>query len=44
MKNEEYKNKIMEMLNKLDESDERFLKQLCILLRNHLKRKNGINK
>lgn len=41
MNHEEYKKTIAEMLNKLDESDEKFLKQLRILLRNHLERKRG---
>lgn len=41
MNHEEYKKIIIEMLNKLDESDEKFLKQLRILLKNHLERKRG---
>ena len=32
----EYKSYIVEMLNKLDDSDESFLKQLCVLIRKHL--------
>lgn len=41
MNHEEYKKIIIEMLNKLDESDEKFLKQLRILLKNHIERKRG---
>lgn len=41
MNHEEYKKIIIEMLNRLDESDEKFLKQLRILLKNHLERKRG---
>ena len=37
----EYKSYIVEMLNKLDDSDESFLKQLCVLIRKHLERKRG---
>lgn len=38
---EEYKSCIVEMLDKLDSSDETFLKQLIILIKKHLKRKRG---
>ena len=38
---EEYKNYIVEMLDKLDSSDETFLKQLIILIKKHLERKRG---
>lgn len=37
----EYKNYIAEMLNKLDDSDESFLKQLCVLIKKHFERKRG---
>ena len=37
----EYKSYIVEMLNKLEDSDESFLKQLCVLIRKHLERKRG---
>ena len=37
---EETKQYINEMLAKLDESDEIFLKQLCVIIRNHLDRKH----
>lgn len=40
-KPDEYKEYIVEMLNKLDDSDEVFLKQLIILIRKHLERKRG---
>lgn len=40
-KPDEYKEYIVEMLDKLDESDETFLKQLIILIRKHLERKRG---
>lgn len=36
---EETKLYINEMLAKLDESDEIFLKQLCVIIRKHLDRK-----
>ncbi len=38
---EEYKSYIVEMLDKLDSSDETFLKQLIILIKKHLERKRG---
>ena len=38
---EEYKSCIVEMLDKLDSSDETFLKQLIILIKKHLERKRG---
>lgn len=38
---EEYKSYIVEMLDKLDSSDEIFLKQLIILIKKHLERKRG---
>lgn len=41
MNHEEYKKIIIEMLSKLDESDEKFLKQLRILIKNHIERKRG---
>ena len=37
---EETKQYINEMLAKLDESDEIFLKQLCVIIRKHLDRKH----
>lgn len=37
----EYKSCIVEMLNKLDDSDESFLKQLYVLIKKHLERKRG---
>lgn len=37
----EHKSYIIEMLDKLDDSDESFLKQLCVLIRKHLERKRG---
>ena len=39
-KPDEYKEYIVEMLDKLDESDEIFLKQLCVIIRKHLDRKH----
>lgn len=38
---DEYKEYIMEILDKLDASDETFLKQLIILIRKHLERRRG---
>lgn len=38
-KAENTKQYISEMLAKLDESDEMFLKQLCVIIRKHLDRK-----
>lgn len=41
MKNlENTKQYISEMLTKLDDSDEIFLKQLCVIIRKHLDRKH----
>ena len=40
-KPDEYKEYIMEMLDKLDSSDETFLRQLISLIRKHLERKRG---
>lgn len=40
-KPDEYKQRITEMLDKLDSSDEVFFKQLIILIRKHLERKRG---
>ena len=40
-KPDDHKEYIVEMLDKLDESDETFLKQLIILIRKHLERKRG---
>lgn len=40
-KPDEYKQQIMEMLDKLDSSDETFLRQLIVLIRKHLDRKRG---
>lgn len=41
MKNlENTKQYISEMLAKLDEMDEKFLKQLCVIIRKHLDRKH----
>ena len=37
---EETKQYINEMLAKLDQSDEIFLKQLCVIIRKHLDRKH----
>lgn len=40
-KPDEYKECIIEMLDKLDPSDETFLRQLIILIRKHFERKRG---
>ena len=37
----EYKEYIIEMLNKLDDTDEIFLKQLCVIIRKHIDRNRG---
>lgn len=42
-KPDEYKEYIVEMLNKLDNSDETFLKQLIILIRNISKGKGDVS-
>lgn len=37
----EYKEYIIEMLDKLDDTDEIFLKQLCVIIRKHIDRNRG---
>lgn len=37
-----YKKIIIELVEKLEESDERFLKQLYTIIKKHLERKEGI--
>lgn len=37
----EYKEYIIEMLDKLDDTDETFLKQLCVIIRKHIDRNRG---
>ena len=37
----EYKEYIIEMLDKLDDTDEIFLKQLCVIIRKHIERNRG---
>ena len=37
----EYKEYIIEMLNKLDDTDEAFLKQLCVIIRKHIDKSRG---
>lgn len=41
MSNQEYMNILLELFKELDESDNKFLKQLLTLVRHHLKRKGG---
>lgn len=37
-----YKKIIIELIEKLEESDERFLKQLYTIIKKHIERKEGI--
>lgn len=37
----EHKEYVIEMLNKLDDTDETFLKQLCVIIRKHIDKSRG---
>ncbi len=37
----EYKEYIIEMLDKLNDTDETFLKQLCVIIQKHIDRNRG---
>lgn len=41
MKKADYKKLVIQMLNYLDESDDRFLQQIYTLIKKHLERKGG---